>query len=133
MKIEKEKLTVSVKEMTLIDDKLAWKIKPDECTWSLFPGDHIHVRINLIQFENICFNLDYNFDYLNYSKIFLEKQQERWWEKLLESEEKLDLKNMNPEKPMHELDETSQAKIQQMMFDEQQKRLGLPTSEEQVS
>lgn len=63
----------------------------------------------------------------------MEKQQERWWEKLLENEEKLDLKNMNPEKPMHELDETSQAKIQQMMFDEQQKRLGLPTSEEQVS
>jgi hypothetical protein len=27
----------------LINDNLAWKVKPDECTWSLFPGDHIHV------------------------------------------------------------------------------------------
>lgn len=52
---------------------------------------------------------------------------------MLENEEKLDLKNMNPEKPMDELDEVSQAKIKQMMFDEHQKRLGLPTSEEQVT
>ena len=46
---------------------------------------------------------------------------ERWWEHLLVSEEKLDLKNMNPEKPMEDLDEESQAKIKQMMYDEQQK------------
>lgn len=39
---------------------------------------------------------------------------------------------MNPEKPMEELDEESQTKIKQMMYDEQQKRQGLPTSEEQV-
>lgn len=63
----------------------------------------------------------------------MEKVQERWWERLLESEEKLDLKNMNPEKPMEELDEESQAKIKQMMYDEQQKLQGLPTSEEQVT
>ncbi len=65
-------------------------------------------------------------------KIYLEKVEERWWENLLENETKLDIKNMNPEKSMHELDEESQAKIKQMMFDENQKRLGLPTSEEQV-
>ena len=33
---------------------------------------------------------------------------------------------------MDELDEEAQAKINQMMFDERQKRMGLPTSEEQV-
>jgi hypothetical protein len=62
----------------------------------------------------------------------LEKLDERWWENLLSGEEKIDLKNIKPEKPMHELDETSQAKIQQLMYDEKQKKLGLPTSEEQV-
>lgn len=66
-------------------------------------------------------------------KIYLEKIQERWWENVLVGEEKIDLKNINPEKPMEELDQESQTKIKQMMFDEQQKRLGLPTSEEQVS
>ena len=59
--------------------------------------------------------------------------EERWWENLLKNEEKLDLKNIQPEKPLNELDEESQAKIKQMMYDEQQKRLGLPTSEEQVN
>lgn len=33
---------------------------------------------------------------------------------------------------MEDLDQESQAKLKQMMFDEQQKRLGLPTSEQQV-
>jgi len=39
---------------------------------------------------------------------------------------------MNPEKPIEDLDQESQAKIKQMMFDEHQKKLGLPTSEEVV-
>lgn len=34
---------------------------------------------------------------------------------------------------MEDLDQESQIKIKQMMYDEQQKRLGLPTSEEQVN
>lgn len=64
-------------------------------------------------------------------KINLEKAEERWWENLLEKEEKLDLRNMNPEKPMEDLDEESQVKIKKMMYDERQKQMGLPTSEEQ--
>ncbi len=70
--------------------------------------------------ESICFE-----------KINLEKAEERWWENLLEKEEKLDLRNMNPEKPMEDLDEESQVKIKQMMYDQRQKQMGLPTSEEQ--
>jgi hypothetical protein len=40
---------------------------------------------------------------------------------------------MNPEKPFEDLDEVSQSKIQQLMYDDAQKRLGLPTSQQQVS
>lgn len=110
IKIEKDSLKVAYVDeasswKNLIDEKLAWKVKVEECTWSLFPGDHIH--------------------------IFLEKCQERWWENLLINETKLSLKNMNPEKAMSDLDDESQAKIKQMMFDDQQKKLGLPTSEQQ--
>ena len=49
----------------------------------------------------------------------------------MDKEEKLDIKNMNPEKPMEDLEPEAQAKIKQLMYDEQQKRLGLPTSEQQ--
>jgi hypothetical protein len=50
IKIDKEHLQVSVKSengclKALIDDKLPWKIRPDESTWSLHPGDHIHVGL----------------------------------------------------------------------------------------
>ena len=69
---------------------------------------------------------------MKFVQIYLEKVDERWWEKLLEGETALDLKHMHPEKPLDELDEEAQAKIRQMMHDERQKRLGLPTSEEQV-
>lgn len=62
----------------------------------------------------------------------MEKVQERWWENLLLNEPKIDLKNINPEKPLTDLDQESQDKIKQMMYDEQQKMLGLPTIEEQV-
>ncbi len=116
---------------SLINDKFAWKIKPDDSTWSLFPADHIHVRMHFqFYFLNKCsvFNI-----FIFKQQIFIEKQDERWWENLLENEEKLDLKTINPEKPMEELDEESQAKIKQMMFDDRQKKLGLPTSEEQAS
>lgn len=110
IKIEKSSLHVASRDSCgvwtdLIRDSLSWKIKPDECTWSLLPGDHIH--------------------------IYLEKTEERWWEKLLDKEEKLDIKNMNPEKPIEDLEPEAQAKIKQLMYDEQQKRLGLPTSEQQ--
>lgn len=30
---------------TLIDSDLPWPIRSEECTWSLVPGDHIHVGI----------------------------------------------------------------------------------------
>lgn len=62
----------------------------------------------------------------------MEKVQERWWENLLENEPKIDLKKINPEKPLEDLDSESQEKIKQLMYDENQKRLGLPTIEEQV-
>jgi hypothetical protein len=111
IKIEKQYLLVQVKNDlnnwdSLVDDKLAWKIRPEESTWSLFPGDHIHVN--------------------------LEKVEERWWENLIENEEKLDIKNINPEKPMHDLEPEAQAKIQQLMYDQHRKQLNLPTSEEEV-
>ena len=103
VKIEKDALQVLAKDFDtnamkiLVEDKLAWKVRPDDCTWSLFPGDHIH--------------------------IYLEKVEERWWENLLAKEDKIDLKKIQPEKPFTDLDTESQMKIKQMMFDEQQKSL----------
>ncbi|CAF4319926.1 unnamed protein product [Rotaria socialis] len=94
---------------TIIDSDLPWPIRAEESTWSLVPGEYIHV-IN---------------------KISMEKTLERWWENFLIDEKKISLKHIKPEKSMEDLGQEEQMKIHQMMYDQRQKAMGLPTSEEQ--
>ncbi|VEL16521.1 unnamed protein product [Protopolystoma xenopodis] len=63
--------------------------------------------------------------------LLSKESQERWWESAFPDEEKLDTRKMDCSRPMHELDAEAQAKIQQLMYDEWQKRQGLPTSGQQ--
>lgn len=67
-----------------------------------------------------------------FSQINLEKVQERWWEAVLENEPKINVRQIDASRPYTDLDEESQAKISEMMYNEQQKRLGLPQSHEKV-
>ena len=62
----------------------------------------------------------------------LEKVQERWWEALLVSEPHISVRKIDPSRPITDLDDQAQAKIEEMMFNERQKRLGLPQSHEKV-
>jgi hypothetical protein len=57
---------------------------------------------------------------------------ERWWENFLIDEKKINLKHIQPEKSMEDLNQEEQMKIHQMMYDQRQKAMGLPTSEQQV-
>lgn len=135
VKLEKQFIYVQTKSIdqqnwsTIIEDKFQWKIKPEESTWSLFPADHIHV-IYKIKLRKIIVQIKKKKK--TSLKINVEKVEERWWEKLLENEEKLDMKNINPEKPITDLEQEAQVKIQQLMYDQHRKQLGLPTSEEEV-
>ena len=62
----------------------------------------------------------------------LEKVQERWWEAVLATEPTINVRNIDPSRPMSDLDDEAQAKIEEMMFNERQKKLGMPTSDQQV-
>lgn len=62
----------------------------------------------------------------------MEKREERWWESVLTSEEKISVRKIDASRPMTDLDDEAQAKIAEMMYNEQQKRMGKPTSQEQV-
>ena len=90
--------------VTILDEPLTWDINKEESMWSLVPGEHIHIN--------------------------LEKIQERWWEALLESEPKISVRKIDPSRPITDLDDEAQAKIEEMMYNERQKRLGLPQSHE---
>jgi hypothetical protein len=65
--------------------------------------------------------------------VYLEKSKERWWDALLVSEEKIDLTNIDASKPMEDLAEDEQMKIQELMWNQERKRKGLPTSDQLVS
>lgn len=63
-------------------------------------------------------------------EIHLEKTSEIWWDCLIQGEPKLDLTKIDCSRPYEELSEEAQAKIQELTWNQERKRLGLPTSEE---
>lgn len=66
--------------------------------------------------------------------LFLAKVRERWWERVLSGDKNaIDVRKIDCSRPMTDLDDESQTKIEQLMYDQRQKQLGLPTSEQQVS
>ncbi|KAL7059702.1 hypothetical protein AAHC03_013499 [Spirometra sp. Aus1] len=107
IRIDQKHLRIDVKGSSepLIDKDFLFDIKKQEALWSL-DLDERHILINL------------------------DKVSELWWEAAFVDEEKIDVQKIDCSRPMHELDDESQAKIAQMLFDQEQKRLGLPTSEE---
>lgn len=107
--IGKKHIKVSCKDangqtVVIVDGDLIWECHKDECVWSLVPGEHVHIN--------------------------LEKVEERWWDALLTDEPKINVRKIDPSRPMTDLDDEAQAKIEEMMYNEQQKRLGRPQSHE---
>lgn len=58
----------------------------------------------------------------------LEKTKEIWWKKLLDHEPDIDVKKIDCSRPIEELSEQTQAQINQIQFDEQQKMKGIITN-----
>jgi len=88
----------------IFEGKLSFPIVKDESYWNLSPGESIN--------------------------IWLQKEKERWWTALIEGEEPIDIKNIEAVRPMEELSEEEQMKIQELMWNQERKQQGLPTSDE---
>lgn len=63
-------------------------------------------------------------------EIHLEKTSEIWWECLLRSEPKLDITKIDCSRPFEELSDEAQAKIEELTWNQERKRLGLPSTQE---
>ncbi|XP_054711634.1 nudC domain-containing protein 3-like [Uloborus diversus] len=87
--------------VTLKCGDLPSKINVQESTWTLIPGEHIH----------IC----------------LQKCHEKWWDALFAEEPKIDLKTIDSSIAFEDLDQESQSKIEELMYNEHLKQLGKPT------
>lgn len=66
-------------------------------------------------------------------QINFEKKDEKWWEAVLVDEPKISVRKIDASRPMSDLDDEAQAKIEEMVYNDRLKKLGLPTAKEQVS
>jgi len=92
------------KDTPIVDGILTNPVVKDDSYWSLQPGEAIY--------------------------IWLQKVKDKWWTALLENEKPIDPKSIDAVRPMEDLAEDEQMKIQELMWNEEQKRKGLPTSDE---
>ncbi|XP_059179649.1 nudC domain-containing protein 3-like isoform X2 [Physella acuta] len=111
VKVEIQKKHITVKKLEqdgtwsdLVNDDLSWEINMEDSMWTLNPGEYVHIN--------------------------LEKRQERWWENVFVGEPKINTQKIDCSRPMTDLDDEAQAKIEEMMYNQRQKQLGLPQSHE---
>ncbi|XP_078040665.1 nudC domain-containing protein 3 [Augochlora pura] len=84
--------------------ELCHKTRKDESVWSVVPGKHI--------------------------SIHLEKASEKWWEALIVGEPQIELNKIDCSRNLDDMGSEEQMKVQELMWNHQQKLLGKPTSEE---
>ncbi|KAF8078678.1 nuclear movement protein nudC [Lyophyllum atratum] len=105
--IGKKKLSVGLKgQEKILDGELCQEIKIEESTWTLEDSQTV-----LIHLEKL--------------------NKERWWENVLTHHPKIDTRKIEPgNSKLSDLDGETRGMVEKMMFDNQQKQLGKPTSDE---
>ncbi|KAJ7103582.1 nuclear movement protein nudC [Mycena belliarum] len=105
--IQKKKLSVGLKgQDKILDGELCKEIKVEDSTWTLEDNASI-----LIHLEKI--------------------NQQQWWENVLTHHPKIDTRKIEPgNSKLSDLDGETRGMVEKMMFDNQQKQMGKPTSDE---
>jgi len=105
--ISKKKLSLGLKgKDPIMSGDLCQDIKVEESTWTL--EDQSSVELHLEKVNKM-----------------------QWWENVLTHHPKIDTKKIQPENSkLSDLDGETRGMVEKMMFDNQQKQLGKPTSDE---
>ncbi|KAM3309193.1 protein BOBBER 1 [Capsicum chacoense] len=105
--IKKNHLTVGLKgQPPIIDGELYQPVKVDDCFWSLEDQKSISV-------------------------LLTKKDQMDWWKCVVKGEPELNTQKVEPESSrLSDLDPETRSAVEKMMFDQRQKSMGRPTSDD---
>ncbi|KAK9821184.1 hypothetical protein WJX74_006284 [Apatococcus lobatus] len=106
--ISRTRLSVSITgQPPILEGELTEAIKPEDCYWDLADGKVL--------------------------EIALQKQNTmQWWKGVLKTDPEICTQKVQPENSkLSDLDGDTRQTVEKMMFDQRQKQMGLPTSEEQ--
>ena len=110
VEISKTKIKVQVKgSEALIEGEFHAAVKVDDCTWSL--GDEEGERLVQITLQKV--------------------NQMEWWKCVCVGHPEINTQKVEPENSkLSDLDGETRQTVEKMMFDQRQKRAGLPTADE---
>ncbi|KAJ4913496.1 Protein BOBBER 2 [Raphanus sativus] len=105
--IKKNRLKVGLKgQDPIIDGEFFNAVKPDDCFWNIEDQKIISV-------------------------LLTKQDQMQWWKYCVKGEPEIDTQKVEPESSkLSDLDPETRSSVEKMMFDQRQKQMGLPTSDE---
>ncbi|KAE9543186.1 hypothetical protein AGLY_003097 [Aphis glycines] len=149
--LKKKHIFVSIKgQPPILDDELQHEIKLEETTWLLEDGKTFLINIEKVGYDGMCVaeiprwpsdrnDVDVPLGTRNgigsltsaSSGNWCVNKME-WWSKLVVSDIEISTKKINPEpSKLSDLEGETRSMVEKMMYDQQQKNMGLPTSDEQ--
>ncbi|CAA7050197.1 unnamed protein product [Microthlaspi erraticum] len=105
--IKKNRIKVGLKgQEPIIDGEFFHTVKPDDCFWNIEDQKVISVLLTKLD-------------------------QMEWWKYCVKGEPEIDTQKVEPESSkLADLDPETRSSVEKMMFDQRQKQMGLPTSDE---